>query len=653
MTNANCSGLFMRNLRIWKIGKTSQEIQSNIFKNVDGSLHNYLIYNLNFDNCDISTNAYNYVRTWYVSGTNPINMVDGYNIISLQSSATYATPPLVLNLCKSYQTKSIHEELCYSKIFFNLDQSTGQSILTKFLRNTQITLQSQNASTGASTPKGPYLTGEFSIEFWVQYQFLDNSGQNLFSIQYIIPNPAPYTITSNISTSLLKLTLSTTNLITMNTTINSQQWCFMAFSFSIINNAMMIVVNTNYTTKSLTLNATDQLALINAGNNQTLLTFNEISALGAGNSFIYLNYLLNLKIYRVYRSPATIINESHISAVRSISNYSSSSILFDDLILYLPLTHGSSTLDLSVYDNKVNQGNLIDSYPNSSNGYFYSLVPKIDSLSRELILCEGDMIYDSINNICYYKSNIILNLAIGTGMSFISNNSNQLKIAQTDLNNLNMNDVWFMGFWFNQIYTGQIVINVIQQNCISKINLKMSNTNFIFIGNDLNINLTIPIINGWNYYFFRKYLTTMDVYTNQVKNTFTTALKYFWDNNCDITFANSSVPNLNSFQLSNFVLGNYFIDDGLINSLSILNPSRNDLNLIAFFKFDQLVNVNQIYNYATYQSYKFDYTASTTGISNSIQYGIRDYIPNLNFNCPVYSRIINVSNYLYTGCSSN
>ena len=64
-------------------------------------------------------------------------MVDGYNIISLQSSATYATPPLVLNLCKSYQTKSIHEELCYSKIFFNLDQSTGQSILTKFLRNTQ------------------------------------------------------------------------------------------------------------------------------------------------------------------------------------------------------------------------------------------------------------------------------------------------------------------------------------------------------------------------------------------------------------------------------------------------------------------------------------------------------------------------------------
>ena len=52
---------------------------------------------------------------------------------------------------------------------------------------------------------------------------------------------------------------------------------------------------------------------------------------------------------------------------------------------------------------------------------------------------------DGKNNICYYKSNIILNLAIGNGMSFIINNSNQLKIARTDLNNLNMNDVWFMG----------------------------------------------------------------------------------------------------------------------------------------------------------------------------------------------------------------
>ena len=60
---------------------------------------------------------------------------------------------------------------------------------------------------------------------------------------------------------------------------------------------MMLLVNTNYTTKSLTLKFIDQLALINASNNQILLTFNEISTRADGKSFIYMNYILNLKIY--------------------------------------------------------------------------------------------------------------------------------------------------------------------------------------------------------------------------------------------------------------------------------------------------------------------------------------------------------------------
>ena len=90
-----------------------------MFKKIDGTLHNYLIYNFYFDNCDVSNYAYNYIRTWNVSGSNPINMVDGYNIISLQSSASYATPPFVLNLCKPYQTKSTPGELCYSNYFSN------------------------------------------------------------------------------------------------------------------------------------------------------------------------------------------------------------------------------------------------------------------------------------------------------------------------------------------------------------------------------------------------------------------------------------------------------------------------------------------------------------------------------------------------------
>ena len=52
------------------------------------------------------------------------------------------------------------------------------------------------------------------------------------------------------------------------------------------------------------------------------------------------------------------------------------------------------------------------------------------------------------------------------------------------------------GIWINQINRGQTVNNVIKHNCISKNDLTMSNRNFIFIGNDPIINLTIPFINS-------------------------------------------------------------------------------------------------------------------------------------------------------------
>jgi hypothetical protein len=114
--NSNCSNLFMKNLRIWKIGMPFQNIQANMYKKIEGIHFKYLIYNFNFDDC--GTSVYNHVRTLYSTSTNPVNMQDDYNIynINYSNSPVYNIPTNNLVLCETHQTKSNHEELCTSII---------------------------------------------------------------------------------------------------------------------------------------------------------------------------------------------------------------------------------------------------------------------------------------------------------------------------------------------------------------------------------------------------------------------------------------------------------------------------------------------------------------------------------------------------------
>ncbi len=285
-------------------------------------------------------------------------------------------------------------------------------MIGSFLRNSEIPLQSYNSVSGAVTPVGQYLKGEFTVEFWVQYQNLNDSGQQIIVVNYNNPVAASKLwVRLNVFASKLNLRYSlsgATEFLDYSTTVTSMRWNFIAINFSTSGNSgtgsMFIVLNGNSSSKNLALATNTKTILLNAANIPTSMTVNELN--NGTNSFILINYMRNVKVYTISRTASTIISESHQYPSRGISGPFGNGNLLENLILYMPLSQGPVIQDFSFY-NIQHSTSFIDAYTATTSGNYYGMVPKIDSSGNDFVLCEGEMVYDS-TNICVFPSNLSL-----------------------------------------------------------------------------------------------------------------------------------------------------------------------------------------------------------------------------------------------------
>ena len=387
--NPSCSTetFYIKNYRFFEEYKYPNQFSLMRFKNINGYYYDKLLFNFYFE--EGSTFVHNFIRRGTVNySTSLESNFDNVNLINL--SGNNAPNYQVLNriteslkLCNSEMNKVSFLDPCTCILFINIDEYYEKTVLANIMTQFSYSLPN-NIST------------ELLIEAWIYP--LSITG-NTYTIWELNNNSSPVFILNQIISSTqmtLFLNANTIPISTLSTTFSSNKWIFIQSGIS-YSSQSCVQNNSIILTPSLSSLSSNTIPISISGVTLTL-TKN------------YFGYIRNFRIWNDFSSNLTYFTNRQNTPLPIYFSFNNS--LSNKLIISIPANHSG----LVMY-NEMNYSSNTSAAVSGEYNSNYALPGSIKSkttgyvsrstLSNDLIICEGNTVYDSTTNSCLLQSKFI------------------------------------------------------------------------------------------------------------------------------------------------------------------------------------------------------------------------------------------------------